>query len=225
LDRRGAGHPRAAKRDRDVPDLDKWRAIANRGPIELQSDKVEVSDVDAEIQRMLDTTILKNVDWQEKPLDEALKFIRNSTGKNVTIDRAVDEKVPAADRNLNLQFGEISAAAALKLAVESLKLRYVVEEGRIRITTPPKKCASRRSRASTKCRDLTAKLNSYPGIDINLNPSGAGTKAPEEEGDSGEDNKAIEADRLIGMIRETVDKASWMKIRRTPSSTRTARSS
>ncbi len=190
------------------PDLDKWRAIANRGPIELQPDKAEVSDVDAEIQRMLDTTILKNVDWQEKPLDEALKFIRNSTGKNVTIDRAVDEKVPAADRNLNLQFGEISAAAALKLAVESLKLRYVVEEGRIRITTPEE---MRKSKVTSfyEVRDLTAKLNSYPGIDINLNPSGAGTKAPEEEGDSGEDNKAIEADRLIGMIRETVDKASW----------------
>ena len=54
-------------------------------------------------------------------------------------------------------------------------------------------------------RDLTAKLNSYPGIDINLNPSGAGTKAPEEEGDGGDerDPPRLElSDRIGGFTHD-----------------------
>jgi len=59
-------------------------------------------------------------------------------------------------------------------------------------------------------RDLVAKLNSFPSVEINLNPSGAGAGAggsePEE---SSEENRTIESDRLIEMIKTAVDKISW----------------
>jgi type II secretory pathway component GspD/PulD (secretin)/Tfp pilus assembly protein PilF len=192
------------------PSLDKWRSIVQKGPIELSRSTQEISEVDADITKRLEGTQLKSVDWQDKKLDEAVKFLRNTTGTNIVIERAVDEKVPEADRNLSLQFESINAAAALKLAVESLKLRYIVEDGLVKITTP-EELRKRKVVQFYEVRDLVAKLNSFPSVEINLNPSGAGAGAggggePEE---SSEENRTIESDRLIEMIKTAVDKPSW----------------
>ncbi len=191
------------------PDIKKWTYIAQKGPIELNKETTEVSEVDHDIMARLQGTTLKSVDWQDKPLDEAIKFIRNSTGTNVVVERAVDEAVPASDRNLALQFDTINAASALKLAVESLKLTYIVEDGLVKITTPAE-LRKRKVVQFYEVRDLVAKLSSFPGVEINLNPSGSTPGgAAAEEADSGEENRAIESDRLIDMIKQTVDKASW----------------
>jgi type II secretory pathway component GspD/PulD (secretin) len=191
------------------PSLDKWRAISQKGPIEISKGALEVSELDQDIINRLEGTVLKSVDWQDKSLDEAVKFLRNTTGTNIVIERAVDEKVPEADRNLSLQFESINAASALRLAVESLKLNYIVEDGLVKITTP-EELRKRKVVQFYEVRDLVATLNSFPSVEINLNPSGAGAGAglgePEE---STEENRTIESDRLIEMIKNAVDKASW----------------
>jgi Flp pilus assembly secretin CpaC/tetratricopeptide (TPR) repeat protein len=189
------------------PALEKWKSISAKGPIDLNPEAARPSEVDEEIRRRLAGTMLRSVDWTDKPLKEALAFIRNTTNVNVNIDRAVDEKVPEADRNISLTFENISAASALNLAVESLKLKYVVEGGLVRITTP-EELGKRKVTNFYEVRDLTGKIQNWPGPELNLNVSnsspGAGT--PEEDT---EENRTIEAERLIEMIRGTVDKASW----------------
>jgi Flp pilus assembly secretin CpaC/tetratricopeptide (TPR) repeat protein len=191
------------------PDLEKWRSIVQKGPIELSRSTQEISEIDADITKRLEGTILKSVDWQDKKLDEAVKFLRNTTGTNIVIERAVDEKVPEAERNLSLQFDSINAASALKLAVESLKLRYIVEDGLVKITTP-EELRKRKVVQFYEVRDLVAKLNSFPSVEINLNPSGAGAGAGSSEPEeSSEENRTIESDRLIEMVKTAVDKPSW----------------
>ena len=80
----------------------------------------------------------------------------------------------------------------------------------MKITTP-EELRKRKVVQFYEVRDLVAKLNSFPAVEINLNPSGAGAGAggtgePEE---SSEENRTIESDRLIEMIKTAVDKPSW----------------
>jgi type II secretory pathway component GspD/PulD (secretin) len=189
------------------PPLEKWKEISAKGPIDLNPEAARPTEVDEEISRRLAGTMLRSVDWSGKPLSDAIKFIRNTTNVNVHVDRAVDEKVPEADRTLSLTFENISAASALNLAVESLKLRYVVEGGLVRITTP-EELAKRKVNNLYDVKDLTGKIPNYAAGEINLNVSNSspGSGAPEEDT---EENRTIEAERLIEMIRSTVDKASW----------------
>lgn len=187
------------------PSLERWNQLTANGPIDLNPEAAKPSEVDEEINRKLAGTMLPSVDWSGKPLKDALAFVRNTTNVNVYVEKAVDEKVPEADRVLSLTFENISAAAALKLAVESLKLKYLVEGGVVKITTP-EELAKRKITNFYEVRDLTGKIPNHAATEINLNVSGAAPPAAEEDT---EENRQIEAERLIEIVRTSVDKASW----------------
>jgi tetratricopeptide (TPR) repeat protein len=187
------------------PSLERWNQLTANGPIDLNPEAAKPSEVDEEINRKLAGTMLPSVDWSGKPLKDALAFVRNTTNVNVYVEKAVDEKVPEADRVLSLTFENISAAAALKLAVESLKLKYLVEGGVVKITTP-EELAKRKLTNFYEVRDLTGKIPNHAATEINLNVSGAAPPAAEEDT---EENRQIEAERLIEIVRTSVDKASW----------------
>ena len=193
------------------PDLEKWRKISARGPVRISPDQVAVSEVDEEVRRRLEGTILPSVDWSDKTLGDAIRFIRNNTGVDIIVTRAVDEMMPPEERILRLSLDEIRAYSALKLAVEYLGLRFRIQDGLVKITTPE---ALRQDKAVEfyEVRDLTARLNNFPGVEINLNPSGYGAGLggfDDFGGDDEEENIPIEVDRLIEMIRQTVDPVSW----------------
>ena len=194
------------------PNIAKWRQIAARGPVGFESQVSEVSEVDAEVERRLRGAMLSSVDWNEKTLDEALRFLRNNTGTNIIVMKAVDEVMPPEERILNLNLSNISAMSALRLAVNSLEgLAYVIEDGIVKITTT-EQSRKRKTVEFYEVRDLTAQINSFPGVELNLNPSGfgAGVGGFDEEGDEeGEENRFVEVERLIELIRTTVDPTSW----------------
>jgi Flp pilus assembly secretin CpaC/tetratricopeptide (TPR) repeat protein len=187
------------------PSLDKWKEITAAGPIDLNPAAAKPSEADEEVIRRLEGTMLRSIDWSGKPLKDALSFLRNTTNVNVYVEKAVDEKVPEADRVLALTFENISAASALKLAVESLKLKYLVEGGVVKITTP-EELGKRKITNFYEVRDLTGKIPNFISQDLNLSVSGGAAAAPEEDT---EENRQIEAERLIEMIRSAVDKPSW----------------
>ena len=192
------------------PGKREWEKIASRGPIGLSPEAEALSESDQEVVRRLQGTQLAGVDWTDKTLDEAIRFLRNNTDTNIVImHRVVDEVKPVDDRILNLTLGPISAMAALRHAVNFLELAMVIEDGMVKITTNE---AARANKVVDyyEVRDLTADLNSFPAIETNLNPSGYGT-----DGDFGADlevpepTRAIESDRLMEMIRLNVDPVSW----------------
>ena len=196
----------------NFPALEKWRKVANRGPISVGIGRSEISEVDLDVTRRLEGTILASVDWTEKTLDEALRFIRNNTATNIVVMRAVDEVMPAEERILNLTLTEISAMKALRHAVSQLEgLTFLIEDGIVKITTA-EKARSRKVVEFYEVRDLTAPINNFPGVEINLNPSGfgAGVGGFDDEGDEEEEGGGVfEIDRLIELIRTTVDPTSW----------------
>lgn len=192
------------------PSLEEWRRINQRGPLEFSGGETQVSEMDDEVRRRLEGTTLNSVDWTEKSLDDAVKFIRSNTSTNIVIMKAVDDFKPLEERTLNLTLDNISAMAALQLAVQHLELGFNIEDGIVKITT---KEQLRKNKVVEffDVRDLTAKLNSFPGIEINLNPSGfgAGLGGFEADDAEGEENRTIESDQLQDMIRKTVDPVSW----------------
>ncbi len=198
--------------DVTFPDMAKWRKIADRGPIGFSSQSNELSEVDADVERRLAGATLTAVDWSEKTLDEALSFLRNNTGTNIIVTRAADELIPEEERILpSINLSDVSALAALNLAVSSFEgLAYVIEDGIVKITTT-EQARKRKTVEFYEIRDLTAKINSFPGVEINLNPSGVGGGLDDEEDDFEEDteNRFVEVDRLIELIRKTVDPVSW----------------
>ena len=192
--------------DSPFPDTKTWERIAARGPIRFSREATSISEEDEEIRRRLENTTLTLVDWTEKTLDDAIRFIKNSTGVNIVIMRAVDEAMPEEDRVLDLNLEDISAWSALSLAVSSLKLAQVIEDGVVKITTP-EELAKRKVVEFYNVRDLTARLNSFPGIEINLNPSGVLPGEEEEELEEDETNQAIESEQLQDLIKNAVDPA------------------
>ena len=191
------------------PSKREWDRIAARGPITLSKESEAVNETDQEIARRLEGTMLSNVDWTDKTLDEAIRFIRNSTGVNITILRIVDEAKPAEDRVLSLSLLPMSAMSALRHAVNYLELAMVIEDGMVKVTT-------KEGARSTKVmdfypvKDLTADLNSFPGVELNLNPSGFGAgRGGLDEPEVPDPTRTIESDRLMELIRQTIDPTSW----------------
>lgn len=193
------------------PPKREWERIIAKGPITLSVESEAVSEVDQEITRKLEGTMLSNIDWTDKTLDEAIRFIRNTTGVNINImSRVVDEVKPPEDRILNLSLLPMSAMSALRHAVNYLELALVVEDGMVKVTTRE---AARAKKVLDfyPVKDLTADLNNFPGIELNLNPSGygAGRGGFDDDFDAPEPSRAIESDRLMELIRLNVDPTSW----------------
>lgn len=191
------------------PDRSKWMRISERGPIELAKGDTQEPEADRAVKSRLALTVFPKVEWEDTALDAVITFLRNNTGINFFVSKAVREKSPD-ELKVSLTFREVSAEAALRNVVDNLKLAYTVADGMVQITTAED---LRRSKVVEfyDVRDLTAKIGNFPGIDINLNPSGAGAGASmeEEEDAGGEELKTIETDRLIDMIKQAVDPVSW----------------
>lgn len=195
------------------PSRRKWEEIANRGPISLGGGETEISEVDMEVRRALETTMLGSVDWEDRTLDEAIKFVGNNTQTNIHIMAAVDEEKPEEERVLSLVLEEVSAMTALMNAVESLELALLIEDGMVKITTK-EKARSKKVVEFYEVRDLTSAIRSFPGTDFNLNPSGVGGGIDDLGfgggfGDDEENISGLDADRLMDLIRSTVSPSSW----------------
>lgn len=195
------------------PDLREWEKVKRRGPMTLGRAELEVSEADRKIRDTLSSTILASVNWDGRTLGEALRFIENNTNINFIVKRQVDEALAAEERILDLRLDEIDALSAMELALDRLRLTYVIEDGLVKVTTP-EDARKKKVVDFYDVRDLTTKINNFPGIEINLNPSGiipgGGLGGFDEFGGGfgeAEENKVFESDSLMRVIRTAVDPA------------------
>ncbi len=191
------------------PDAARWREISARGPISLSRESESATEADQAVKATLEGTMLSSVDWTDKNIDDAVRFLRNNTGVNFVITGAVDEAMPRAERILNLKLDDISAWATLRHMTNALTLEFLIEDGMVKITTK-EQLRKRKVSEFYDVRDLTAKVNNFPGIELNLNPSGFTQSAGgEEEADATDENRVVEVDRLRELIQASVDPTSW----------------
>ncbi len=194
----------------EFPRVDRWRNVVSCGGKGCSFVFDPTVDADQEVRRRLAGTTLASVDWNEKALDEALRFLRINTGTNIIVMKAVDDVMPPEERILNLSLTNIAALSALNLAVSGLEgLACVIEDGIVKITTI-EQARKRKTVEFYEVRDLTAPPE--PNGEINLHPSSCVDPDLwrfDEEKDDVEWNETLEADRLIKLIRTTVDPTSW----------------
>lgn len=76
-----------------------------------------------------------DVDWQDKPLEEALNDLENLHGLEIWIDKqSLQDEGIGTDQQITLRLKGTSLRACLKLMLEPLGLVYVIEDQVMKIT-------------------------------------------------------------------------------------------
>ncbi|MEE9391136.1 MAG: hypothetical protein V3W41_01385 [Planctomycetota bacterium] len=185
----------------DIIFPDDWARIKARQPRTISDSSEQISESDRTVANKLAAAVLPRVDWNGKTLDEVVDEIRTQADVNVYVTPSA--KTTAEDAGeLSLEFTQVSADYALKAALEQLGVVYKVENGLVRVQTT-EESGKYKVVEFYDVKDLTNPIQSFPGVALNLNPSGVDLS--EEEEDDAEPNSAIEMERLIELIKRAVD--------------------
>ena len=188
------------------PNSDKWRQISDRGAIELSRGAIsEESEADRAVRSKLAQTILPKVDWAGKTLPEVVDELRAQANINIAVTPEAATTAEDAGE-LGLEFTQITAGYALDAAAAQLGVAYSVSDGIVKIQTVEE---SRKNKVVEiyNIADLISPINSFPGVQLNLNASGVGGEEEEDDGGDDEANLAIDPDRLQDLIKRAVDPA------------------
>lgn len=183
---------------------DDWaERTADRREPRLSPEAAEVSPADRDVMAKLENTILPRVDWNEKLLGDVIEELRAQTGVNIY---ATPEARTAAEDGgeLSLEFTQVSAGHALDAALAQLGVVYKVQNGLVKVQTR-EESAKNKVVEFYDVRDLVSPIKSFPGVALNLNPSGIGLEELEGDGDEGDPNQAIDMEKLIDLIKRAVD--------------------
>jgi hypothetical protein len=150
-----------------------------------------------------------NVDFEDLPLSEVLKFFSNATGVNLVLSPMVTEKRDAADLTVTLRLNEVSVKTALSIVLKLKDLASVYRHGVIMITTPQ----DARGKPTLKIypiSDLTFRLRDFPAPDIQLRPSGAedfGAIGGREE--EGREHAFADPESIMDLVQENTGTGTW----------------
>jgi type II secretory pathway component GspD/PulD (secretin)/tetratricopeptide (TPR) repeat protein len=184
------------------PSYERWQQIMQRGPILASPEAAEESAADADVRRLLENTVVPLEDTIET-VSDLVAFMRNSVPGVTFLATA-----SALDAEVNVgPFAGISAGNLLATAfsAEGSEVGYVVRDGVVRI-------GLRGSLEETTLeffdiRDLVAKINSFPGEDLNLSPSGGagGGLLGMEDGGFGDEEAGGIDEEAAGVFQTLVD--------------------
>ena len=155
-----------------------------------------------EIENILATTIV-NINFEETPLQDAVNFLAQYAGVNILVLPAVGEEKSEDDLLVSLQADDITVKAALDLIAVTKGLAHRIEKGVVQITTETEG-AGPLVLDIYDVKDLTVPIQSFPGEDINLVPSG-GFGFGFDEGEKPEPIQTFEGDALADLIRDTIN--------------------
>lgn len=188
------------------PRFEEWRQVINCRGLCLTANPSACSDLDEDVRKQLEGSILPAVEGRVETLGMFLRFLRHNTGASFVVTRAVDDELRPAKRVVETTLSHSSAMDALSRACAQLNLTFVIEDGIVRITTK-RDARSRETVEFYEVHDLAECR--VPRPEINLLPStlipGVGGFDEEQEDDA----SIAEGAGLIQLIRTTVDPTSW----------------
>ncbi|MCU0724631.1 MAG: hypothetical protein MUE73_02405 [Planctomycetes bacterium] len=147
-----------------------------------------------------------NINYENTSLQEAIKFLAEYAEVNIIVLPKVFEEKTEDELSITLKADGITVASALELITLTKGLSYRVEQGVVQIGTAAEGLG-KMVLDLYDVKDLTVPIQSFPGEDINLVPSGGFGFGFEEE--PAEPQKAFEGDALAELIRSSIDPEVW----------------
>ena len=186
---------------------DHWaETVGKRKPATISHASRVKSEEDMIIERKLDSIVV-NLSFEDNTeFAQVIDYFHKISGINFVISKGVHEKLSGgstlAGINTNLPLKN-----ALDLVLDMIGgLKYKVVNGIVKIIMPEEASADTYL-DFYNVKDLVNPVKDFPGIEINLNPSGAeaGEEMESEEGT----NQNFDPDRLVDLIKGNIAKATW----------------
>ncbi len=184
-------------------DLEHWRKVATRRPLEFESVKVEPEPETEAILRKLDETVIDH-SFSDTSLDDWVDYYRRATGLNFVVSPKVVE-LGEDETSLNLKLGRKSVRKALDLIARVKPLQWTVRDGVVQILSKEERVGKLIPRMYD-VREIINPITHHPGKDLILR---AGEEEAAEEEETEELPVVVDLDTLQNLIRSNVDPASW----------------
>jgi len=96
-----------------------------------------LTPIEKKIESSLSTTMV-NLNFNNTPLDDVIKYLQTQTGLNFYLDaRALEEaRIDPKTLPINTSLNQITLKSALEIILPGVNLKYVVDKEVVRITTP-----------------------------------------------------------------------------------------
>ena len=186
----------------EFPGEERWDIIRAR-EADVQIGVIEESEEVREIKRRLATARI-TIDFDNKPLADAIDYIKKITGINIHIDKNVDPE----ETKVKLNLTQMKLEDALDLMMLNTGLAYTFRNNVLTITVPE----SARGLAILKIytgTDILSKIRDFPGPRLEI-------RSPDEESESGggpggtgfqfsegEESKTLEPEQLQKLVQES----------------------
>lgn len=194
------------------PKYEEWKKISKRGSKNVGSVQEEESSEDKAVRERLESETM-DMDFADAPLAEVVDYLRNTTGLNIIIHPDVSKEFPDEDSlKVNLTLNNAKISSILNLILSLKDLAYSISNGVLIISTQ-KRMVEKPIVRLYNIRDLTGKLNDFPGIDMTLSTdersedqiSGATFKEEEIK----ESTTTMTEEQLTELIKNNIGKATW----------------
>lgn len=178
------------------------QATVVRVPDEAPSGDLKAQQVWAKL-----ATQRVSLDFDDAPVLEVFKFLRQTSGVNLVVDQAVRADAGLDDKRVSLEVTEIPLRSALSLVLDFVELVVRWRHGVLLVTTPDRA----RGDASLQIydvRDITYKLTNFPGPKIELaSGSGAEDGGLSFGGDEGDDATPT-TDEIVETVKSALGEAA-----------------
>ncbi len=148
-----------------------------------------------------------SVDFEEATLKEAIGFVHTVTGLNIVIDQAVYKETSEDSLRITFKADDLPAGDILDLMLRFKGLGRCYRHGVLLITTNAESVGKPYLKYYD-VRDLTFKIQDFPGPDIELKGSGEGV-GPVFPGNEDPDKETVNLEEITELIRTTCGESSW----------------
>jgi tetratricopeptide (TPR) repeat protein len=183
-----------------------WDEISRRRPKIAGTRGVTTPDPRKEqILNNLAGTRVFAIDWKagDVTLSGAINYLRSVTGLNFILSQKIKEE--KADSEIVLKVDNVSVEQVLDLITEPNEMAWKVNKGVVMILSK-EEAIDKPVLQFYDVKDLVAKIQDFPGQEINLVPS---KYQPPEAPEVPEPKSPFEIDSLIEVIRQTIQPSAW----------------
>ncbi len=145
------------------------------------------------------------IDWKpgDVTLSGAVAYLRSVTGLNFVLSQKIKEE--KADAEIVLKVDNVSVEQVLDLITEPNEMAWKVRNGVVMVLAKDE-AVERPVLQFYDVKDLVAKIQDFPGQEINLVPS---KYQPPEAEEAPEPTSPFEIDSLIEVIKQTIEPSAW----------------
>lgn len=165
-------------------------------------------DLHAMLLRLGDRVV--SIDFDEKPLDEVLRYFAGLTDVNLAVSPALRQDRSEEELRITLNLHRVTVISALSIIVDLKSLGSVYRSGVIFLTTPKDARGKPRLRVYP-IGDLTVRIRDFPAPDIRLHASGEDgafdAMFPHEE--EGQEHAFADPEFIMDLITQNTGEETW----------------